>query len=477
MLEVTVPKPPNPALFTHNNPCTDSEMQSSNDSIAKITATVIGIDAELERLRLANAGMEASHNAIPHSETTIASIKSDQARLSLAKEHLQMVQRQHEAITNSIRHIPNEILSEVMKHCVESDGSYESIHQSLKEVLNFAMVCSRWRETAISTPQLWTRIRWNGTLLDQVVTNVMISRSGDCDLQLINNIPHPSQIPSQLRTSLLESIRLHHKRIDYLEDEHGWMGDVMVIGPAFHHLRTLDCAQYMSIHALLHIFSHSPELVEVRVRLDNTINHPFSDSLNSQTVTMHQLNDLHLSYTTDPTGFLDLITAPRLEAFITFLVEPSVSLPAAQFIKLLQRSNASLKDLCIEYGALSIPDFHRMIDAMPHLDELRLDGFEAELISATYDYLTYRTGHPIILPKLDTLTIRNNGDDMLPHELHAMILSRAQTYPIKKVVLGFLDDGHEFKDEPFLLLRKDAERLGYELEAIDEDGNIVVVND
>lgn len=54
-----------------------------------------------------------------------------------------------------IRAIPAELLSEIFIHCVE--GGMDEVN-TIQTPLLVAAICSRWRDAAISTPRLWSRL-------------------------------------------------------------------------------------------------------------------------------------------------------------------------------------------------------------------------------------------------------------------------------------------------------------------------------
>ncbi|KIK67566.1 hypothetical protein GYMLUDRAFT_877971 [Collybiopsis luxurians FD-317 M1] len=64
--------------------------------------------------------------------------------------------RSHQALLSPMRGLPAEILSEIFLHCLPLDRN--PVRSMREPPLLFTRVCRRWRDVALNTPRLWTRI-------------------------------------------------------------------------------------------------------------------------------------------------------------------------------------------------------------------------------------------------------------------------------------------------------------------------------
>lgn len=146
----------------------------------------------------------------------------------------------------------------------------------------------------------------------------------------------------------------------------------------------------------------------------------------------------------------------------------------SRFLEFLTRSKESLRKVEFTFSMGSSQNWHALFNAIPNVNEVHFNHFENPL--EIYANLTLQTGSSITLPNLKTLVICEAEDMIWPAYLYDLILSRATMCPITKVVLEILPEViPSFKIGPFGLLRREAGRLGYVLEVIDENGCILDV--
>lgn len=438
------PSPPPPAILTHNDTVVNTELQASRDAISQIHVALTEIDAEI-------------------------------ARLSFARESIQNVLHQHKAVTSPLRRVPNEIISEIMKHYIQKESNFYSRNPTRPAVV-LASVCSRWRKTAISTPQLWTKIQWLGSGHGDTMMQVILSRSGDCGLQLQC---HSSKSKAQAE-EFLQGIRRYHDRLSSIYDVCGWMATAVVICPSFRRLTTLHFECPMQVADILQAFEHCPALEEASICLETAEDHITTNA--QRPLTMVQLRQLCLEFEAELDEFFDRFTAPNLTEFIgNNILDQSNSYPYAAFLPFLTRSKASLNKLDLGVSHFTLHQMYGLIDAAPHLSDLRI-GDNGTIMKLTYEYLEFREGRPIILPRLERLVICSLTDFIAPLALHKMIESRAQRFPLKQVEIEFQEDeeGHIHfytAEDKFAQLWSDADRLGYTMECKNSKGAVVHLDD
>lgn len=418
-----------------------------------------------------NAELQAILDSIAQADAAIARVDTELARLISVRQGIQTFRDKQAALISPLRRVPNEILAEIMQQCISNrDGTYRQAEHRQHMALILAGVCSRWRSTAISTPQLWTRIICNDLNADFCLplTRLMISRSGDCDLELHTyGYAHPHSM------EFLEVIEPHLCRMKRIVDWGCEMSrslvDDVTLCPDLRRLRVLRLDWGSQTTSILELFQVSPVLEEIQIRIDDDGRDIAPLSLG--TVTMPRLYRLHLSYGTNPSALFESITTPNLKIFHTQFVNDQVPWPEGTFTQLLLRSNASLTTLGLAWSngstGLQICD---MLNAAPNLEELHIDDYE-EAMQVICQYLTIQPGSLPILTRLHTLIVRIYDNDVVPAELYAMISSRANEYPLKRVIFceNWTPNGDDLRlrshiEEPFETLWKESERLGYSFE-------------
>ncbi|KAF9012165.1 hypothetical protein BDZ89DRAFT_1224236 [Hymenopellis radicata] len=101
-------------------------------------------------------------------ETTPAALAALDLKIAQARELLENLLSAHQqalshfedakALLHPMRSIPNELLANIFSHCVlkcHDDGDPDALDPRAAPWL-FTRVCSRWRNFAVNSPQLWT---------------------------------------------------------------------------------------------------------------------------------------------------------------------------------------------------------------------------------------------------------------------------------------------------------------------------------
>lgn len=368
-----------------------------------------------------------------------------------------------------IRHIPNEILMEIMKNCVPEGNSETSFIKARSTALTLAGVCSHWRIVAISTPQLWTKIHWKQCRIGynyRTMMQLMLSRAGHCDLQL-----HIDLLTNAESELLVDAIQPHHDRFYYVCDQFNQITGAIVDGPSFARLAVLDFGEHMSTFDIIRVLKHCPALEEATIRQASFWGH----SNPREGITMAQLRRLSLFFFFRTDEFLDVITTPNLKEFVVHN-RGGYRWPHKGFLHFLARSKASLNVLDLKNIDMKNHEELELIDAVPHLSELHVYTDVFYLVGL-YEYLEFRDGHSIILAHLKTLVISGQGVLMDLVSLHRMIESRALKYPLKQIFLEFKNAEKNIihvTGRESTVLWEDAARLGYTVTCSDIDGRVII---
>lgn len=327
-----------------------------------------------------------------------------------------------------------------------------------------AGVCSRWRMTAISTPQLWTVIVCDASKGHLARINTMLSRSGDCSLEVHVTLQSLECQPDTLLAlhSCLNRMETGH----YLTKQ---LVDFIIEGPSFQRLRNLLLATSTTSKDLFAIFKHCLGLEDVEIWLDDT----GVVSVPSHGVVMLKLHRLCMASYTDPTIFLDLLTAPNLLEFKESRGYANYGWSLSPLATFFRRSKATLRKFGVPFIVTTPEEMRATFETIPRLVELRLEENDMDLVHV-YECLTIQADHAALLPELKMLTI---VDDIFHEDLHEMILSRAQEYPLKKITLSFHYPMCELKHGPLVNLWHDTKRIGYDLEVRDRRGCVVNIDE
>ncbi|KAJ7639261.1 hypothetical protein FB45DRAFT_1023997 [Roridomyces roridus] len=81
-----------------------------------------------------------------------------QDRIQQFRIELEPVQLQLDGITYPVLNLPSEITSEIFVHCLPDVISGEDAVNITEAPLLLLRICSQWRQIALSTPRLWTRL-------------------------------------------------------------------------------------------------------------------------------------------------------------------------------------------------------------------------------------------------------------------------------------------------------------------------------
>lgn len=169
----------------------------------------------------------AQDSTAPFDETLEPQIASDMASYITEIEHLHNVVRRLEgereklreisnirrAFSAPVRRLPTEILSTIFHHCVfgSPDGSELSTLSETTCPLNISLVCTHWREIALSLPMLWTRINLD---VDRVPHHVF-RKIPDKTLKRVVCI---LDLYLQKSADLLVSIHVSYTQDEYIPD-------------------------------------------------------------------------------------------------------------------------------------------------------------------------------------------------------------------------------------------------------------------
>lgn len=439
--EFTTPIPPFPALLTHNHPPSDIETRSIQEALSRVYVEISKIDVEL-------------------------------ARLQFVKEELEQFRNQHEGAVSSLRRIPNEIICEFMEH-YRTSHICEEPTQAQRSTMVLASVCSRWRAAALSTPQLWTTVVYSHSDHCLPLTQLMLSRSGDCKIELYLR-GHIGYLPGnhydQPSISAINSSAYRLGRIS--SEKYSLRMPLLGLRPPFGQLHTIKLLFDMNESEIFHIFQNCPVLEDAEIKMRATLPGGLNKALLH---IMPQLLRLHVIYRTDPSAFFEHITTPNLTDLCTTLVGMD-RWPLPGITDLLHRSQCSLTKLGLAFtdeGSDQAELLH-MFNFIPYLEELTIDE-HGWTDGAIYNQLTVRIAHPTQLPDLKTLVVRHDAKKMHAESIHAMLVSRSAGCPISKVVLRFPKELPSFRTQEFRSLSADAKLLGYTLEVRVRDERELVV--
>ncbi|OJT13829.1 hypothetical protein TRAPUB_9599 [Trametes pubescens] len=95
----------------------------------------------------------AANLSIPHLREALHSLESKMARLLNERDRLEARLEQAVRLQSPVQRVPNDLLSSIFTIAVLDGEEEDSITLS-----NLMLVCQYWREVAIHTPMLWTRI-------------------------------------------------------------------------------------------------------------------------------------------------------------------------------------------------------------------------------------------------------------------------------------------------------------------------------
>lgn len=427
--DISTPEAPFPELLNHNHAPSHLEARVIRDALSEIFIKISRIDAEL-------------------------------IRLQSAKEKLQRFKYQHEVIVSPLRRFPNEILFEIMEHCW-TNQRLEEPAQAQRSAIALASVCSRWRAVALSTPQLWTTVICNHSNHCLPLTRLMLSRSGDCNLEW-----HVYAQDDGYTSPVIEALRPHLRRLGYFFSKNSNQTiDTLALRTSFQRLRTIRLTCGLSQYRIFRIFQNCPVLEDAEVEM--------RERDQTGACNMLELRRLHLSYYDDPSEFFGRITTPNLVE-LTSVSMGSENWPAKSVTSFLRRSKCSLRKLGLARTNSMPRRIWLLLDSVPHLEELVIDE-SSETDDGIFEYLAANR----TLAELRTLTVRDNEDDFYVRGLHTMLTLRLDDFncPLSNVVIEFRNEtpGLQMLRSKFGSLIEDAKRLGYVLSFRDDNGLVLNV--
>lgn len=155
-------------------PLSTQALHSSNiflvEQIKDLRETEIDIQTELSR----------ADNEIVQVQATLGQVMSERQRLHDSLTH-------YRSLLSPIRRLPSEILSEIFKALPREPGVPYGVSNT---PILWTRICSRWRNVAILTPQLWNSIdfivdeKLNVRPFTMETWKVWLSRSGACPLAI-----------------------------------------------------------------------------------------------------------------------------------------------------------------------------------------------------------------------------------------------------------------------------------------------------
>ncbi|KAH9846357.1 hypothetical protein C2E23DRAFT_744311 [Lenzites betulinus] len=102
---------------------------------------------------MASPRRTAAQLSIPHLREALHSLESKMATLLSERDRLEARLEQAVRLQSPVQRVPNDLLSTIFTIAVLDGEEEDSITLS-----NFMLVCQYWREVAVNTPMLWTRI-------------------------------------------------------------------------------------------------------------------------------------------------------------------------------------------------------------------------------------------------------------------------------------------------------------------------------
>ncbi|KAJ7071579.1 hypothetical protein C8F01DRAFT_441104 [Mycena amicta] len=140
-------------LLTTNEPPDTSDVALIEEAMLKSDARLAFLDKEISRLVDSNMPKSGSHSTFFDSDSSKLMVKWEEERVSLLD-----YRAQNKAVISSLRRIPPEVLGEIFSLTLPvrvQDTAFSTIRDSPWVLTH---ICKRWREIAVSTPSLWSRV-------------------------------------------------------------------------------------------------------------------------------------------------------------------------------------------------------------------------------------------------------------------------------------------------------------------------------
>ena len=371
-------------------------------------------DASLIRKALSKVGFKLSQI-----NSDINQVQLVLDRLKQNRHDLLRYRQDHKALISPIRFFPPEILSHIFLLSLPTlDYDDHSIMVLRKAVMFPGQVCKYWREIALSTPKMWSKITFlSESDANAKLTHSWLSRSGSSPLSicLSNRISLDPNKPTSpvLLDVIAQSDRwkdlvfqagdasivglppVRH-RLPYLQTLSIANGtiisltqtlDTFEIAPRLHSLtlgRNISLAKlripwnqltYCDICSLwstgdcLELLRQSPNLVECTLAFGNDVSHQ------AQLLVQHEhlrILSIHSCLNDSIGPFFDNLTLSALETF-SANCSKSASWAQPQFLSLLSRSACPLLRLHLDFSFEFIDDdLMDCLQLLPSLTELEL---------------------------------------------------------------------------------------------------------
>ncbi|KAJ6466405.1 hypothetical protein C8R45DRAFT_877152 [Mycena sanguinolenta] len=380
------------------------------------------------RIPAQNDSATASHRAaLAEIQAEITRFKTYSANyISALEKKQEEVKAKLEAIVYPVLSLPPEITSRIFVECLPDRGASALVGSA---PLLLMRVCRRWKDIALSTPQLWSSLCIESCSGDKIMVRrgtfrgleTWFSRAGECPLSL--DMRFNRQKVSDLEQLDLSSFyprlcRLHAslpdadikdimKNAPLLAELHWWpqsSGNVIDLhGFTSNTITTLriDSFDPLSAVEFITIIQNFPALCDltcnVKVKPDERRHTP--------PLTFPGLSSLCLfgrwEYAALPIYVLELLTLPHLgtlrcESFL----EPDVVIP------FLTRSNCVIRMLGCDFRSGS-ENIAPILGILPSLETLKIcvHGIKTCLAALEPDDGAKSSPRPILVPKLQYITV------------------------------------------------------------------------
>lgn len=427
---ITIPPSPVPNLIYTNLIPSPSETHLINNVLSQLQPDLLQIDRDVNR------------------------IQSWLDQLLRTREELREFGRVHKALLSSIRQFPHELLSHTFLLSVP-DMNQTSAQELKRAVMLPAQVCKRWRDVALSTPRLWSRIhmdlRKRRLEEEAAFAQRWLARSGGCPLSISLSqfmtfdmtIPvasfdafvaqsdrweHLNLTVSYPLLHVFRSAKSRFSRLQTLSIESNTLGegilDAFEIAPHLHSLTIghnifpsmlrvpwsqltyCDMHPYqLSIDDCFEVLQHASNLEEYHLHLHRPGPHQ------SRPLIRHErLRELSIQACTQLGPLFDKLTLPALQAFSCSAYEYRYRWAQPQFLSLLSRSACALQVFCLDFLSAQLidDDLAQILQLVPSLNKLAL-RHECARKSLTRTLLGRLTPVPqelaCLLPNLTTFAL------------------------------------------------------------------------
>jgi len=404
-------------------------------------------ELQVEMIRLA---LSQAHSDLGLLDNEIFRLQLALDELKLKRTELDRFSSEHELLLSSpIRSMPPEILSNVFIECLPAVVEDIKNHQRAPSVL--ARVCSLWRNVAISTPQLWSKLKVANEpysiLSNAALVATWLGRTGGCPLDinlLCSSDPKPllaaitpyadrcrnisfagsKSFVTDIgvvkhRLSSLKNLELNFwydllaESVDTFEDAPQLCSlrlkygvDPFVLKLPWTQLTDFRLlAAYYTLDQCLEILSHTINLATCELRLEG--------SALRETRPLIQLPRLHtLQIYMGPThgGLFDHLILPAL-CHLGYKDDSGVW-PHSEFISLLSRSSCSLRTLSFRFSHTPMSD-NELIECLqctPMLTELQWNGSPTAVLARLTHRESASSQTHCLVPKLKHLMFERHTE-------------------------------------------------------------------